>query len=146
MSFSWMLFWKYFQWSLEFLFVWPFWPATLALTANLGVALVRQWPFRQGRWKEAYWLVFMSYLAGPVTLAISVIGAVDPGRVPRPRPNTFAVWTSNGLFVASLLLGIYWACRMKGLRWLSVSISLIQLWILLGAGLFAGMALSGDWL
>lgn len=146
MSFSWMALWKYFQWSLDFLIVWPFWLVTLALIANLGASLALQWPFRDGRWKKEYWLVFTSYIFIPVTLAIGVIAAVDPEMVPRPKPNTLAVWTSDGLFVAALLLGAYWVYRMKGLRWFALAIALIQLWVLFSAGFIAGMALSGDWL
>jgi hypothetical protein len=116
------------------------------LVASLGASLTLQWPFRHGRWKKKYWLVFTSYIFIPLTLAIGVIAAVNPQMVPRPKPNTLAVWTSNGLFVASLLLGIYWAYRMKGLRWFAAAIALIQLWILFFAGFIAGMALSGDWL
>jgi hypothetical protein len=114
MSSSWMALWKYFQWSLDFLVAWPFWFVTLALSANLGASLTLQWPFRRGRWKKEYWLVFINYLFIPVLLAIGVIAALDPAMVPRPRPNTLAVWASNGLFVASLLLGIYWVYRRKG--------------------------------
>jgi hypothetical protein len=146
MSFSWVTFWKYFQWSLDFLMAWPLWLVTLALVINLGLALARQRPFRQRRWKSAYWLVFASYLFIPVMLAIGVIAAVDSRMVPRRRPNELAVWASDGLFVASLLLGIFCSYKMKGLRWLATAISLLQLWILLSAGFIAGMALSGDWL
>lgn len=146
MSSSWMAFWEYFQWSLDFLVAWPFWLVTLALIANLGASLTLQWPFRRGRWKKEYWLVFTNYLFIPVLLAIGVIAALDPAMVPRPRPNTLAVWASNALFVVSFLLGIYWVYRMKELRWFAVAIALIQLWMLFGAGFIAGMAISGDWL
>lgn len=145
-SFSWTGFWRYLQWSLEFLFVWPLWLATLALVANLGAALIRKWPFRHDRWSKTYWLAFASLLFIPATIATGVLGAIDPGIVPRPKPSTLAVWMSNGLLAASFVSGMYWVYRMKGLRWFALAVALLQLWILLGAGFITGMALSGDWL
>src|SRR5258705_3709597 len=134
MAFSWVGFWRYFQWSLEFLFVWPMWLLTLALIANLGTSLFQKWPFRQDRWMPEYWLLFVNFLFVPITVAIGVIGAIDPAEMPRPKPNLLAVWSSNGLFFASFVLGIYWMHRMKGLRWFALAVLLLQLWVLLGAG------------
>ena len=145
-SFSWRGFWRFFQWSLEFLFVWPMWLVTLALATNLGAALVRTWPFCHERWKNGYWLVFLTLLFIPIRIAIAVVGAVDPNMVPRPKPSALAAWANNGLDVAFLLLGIYWIYRMKGLRWFAVAVMLMQLWLLSGAAFIAAMALSGDWL
>jgi hypothetical protein len=146
MTFSWIAFWHYFQWSLEFLFIWPMWLMTLAVVMNLGAALLLKWPFRHDRWKAVYWLLFVNFLFIPITVAIGIFGAIDPAQVPRARPNTLAVWANNGLFFAAFVLGIYWMYRMKGLRWFAVAILLLQLWILLGAGFITGMSLSGDWL
>jgi hypothetical protein len=144
--FSWHAFWWLFRESLDFLFVGPMWAVTLALVANLGAALMRTWHFRHDRWKKEYWLVFVSLSFIPVTIAIGVVGWIDPNLMPRPKPNMLAIWANNGLFIASLLFGIYWIYRMKGLRWLALAAMLIQLWLLFGAGFLAGMALSGDWL
>jgi hypothetical protein len=146
MAFSWIAFWRFFQWSVEFLFVWPFWLVTLALVANLGAVLVRKWPFRQDRWKNEYWLVFASLIFVPITISIGVLAGIDPGKVPRPKSSTLAFWTSNILFFASIALGIYWVWRMKGMRWFTLAVVLLQLWMLMGAEFISGMALSGDWL
>ena len=145
-SFSWTGFSRYLKWSLEFLFVWPLWLVTIALAANFGAALIRKWPFRHDRWSQTYWLIFVSLLFIPATIAIGVLGTIDPSMVPRPKPSTLAVWMSNGLLAASLASGMYWVYRMKGLRWFALALTLLQLWILLGAGFITGMALSGDWL
>ena len=146
LPFSWAGFWRYLQWNLEFLYAWPMLLVTLGLLANLGLALTHKSPFRHDRWKKEYWFAFLSLLFIPTTLAIGVVGTIDPGKVPRPKPDPFAVWSSNGLFVASVVLGIFWVYRMKGLRWFALAVALIQLWILMGASFIAGMALSGDWL
>ena len=146
MTFSWLGFWRYFQWSLEFLYVWPMWLVTLALIANIGAAMIQKWPFHPDRWKRAYSLILGNLLFIPITVAIGVLGAIDPGQVARPEPNTLAVWASNCLFVAFFVLGVYWIYRMKELRWFASAVLLLQLWLLLGAGLIAGMSMSGDWL
>ncbi|HUB58950.1 MAG TPA: hypothetical protein VL975_00685 [Candidatus Micrarchaeia archaeon] len=144
--FSWNGFWWLFRWSLGFLYVWPLRLITLALVANLVAALVHRWPFHHERWKKEYWLAFLSLLFIPATIAMGVVGWIDPTMVPRPNPSALLVWTNNGLFIASIMLGIFWAYRMKGLRWFALALALIQLWILLGAGFTAGMAISGNWL
>src|ERR1700686_1707276 len=87
LPFSWGGFWKYFQWSLEFLYIWPMLLVSLALVANLGAALIHKWPFRPDRWKKEYWIAFVNLLFIPTTIAIGVVGAIDPARVPR-QPNT----------------------------------------------------------
>ena len=148
MLFSWVGFWKYSQWSLEFVFVWPMSLVTVAIMVNLAVALIRKWPFRRDRWEKAYWLSFANFLFFPAIIAVAVIGtvAVPIGDAPPPKLNTLAVWTSNGMFFASFLLGVYWVYRMKGLRWFALGLLIVQQWILCGAAFVAAMALSGTWL
>jgi len=119
---------------------------TLALAANLALALKHKWPFRDDRWKNEYWLAFVNLLFFPIIVAIGVVGAVNPSIVPRPKPSTALVWTDNGTVIVSVALCVFWVYRMKGLRWFAFAIELIQLWILMGAGFITGMALSGDWL
>jgi hypothetical protein len=52
----------------------------------------------------------------------------------------------DGLFYISLVTSGLWLWRMKGLRWLSASLLVLQQVMLIGAGLVAGMSVSGDWL
>jgi hypothetical protein len=144
--FSWNGFWWLLRQSLEFLYVWPLWLITLALVGNLVAALVHRWPFHHERWKNEYWLAFLGLLFIPTTIAVGVVGWIDPAMVPRPEPSATLIWTNNGLLLASVALGILWVYRMKGLRWFALALALIQLWILLAAGFTAGMALTGDWL
>lgn len=76
MHFSWLGFWTYSVWSLEFLYVWPMWLVTAAIFANLAIALAARWPFRADRWKNAYWLLFANFLFLPAMVAIaeSILG------------------------------------------------------------------------
>ena len=122
------------------------WLVTLCLFANLGTASIQTWRFHRVRWKKEYWFVFINLLFVPVVIAIGVLGRIDPSPVSRPQPNTVLVWANNGFFGISLLLGIYWVYRMKGLRWFAVALMMLQLWIIFFAGFIAGMALTGDWL
>jgi len=144
--FSWSGFWHLLLWSSEFLYARPMLFVSLALAANLILALKHKWPFHRDRWKKEYWFAFLSLLFIPITIAVADVGWVDPSAVPRPQPNALLVWTNNGMFIASAALGSFWIYRMKGLGWFALAIQLIQLWILMGAGFIAGMALSGDWL
>ena|GEM_PF-2023479 len=144
--FQWKGFWWLFRQSLEGLYAWPLLVVTLALGANLLVALIHRWLFDRERWQRHYWLAFLSLLFIPITIAVGEVGWIDPSMSPRPTPSTLLLWTNNGLFMASVILGIFWAYRMKGLRWFALAFALIQLWILFWAGFVAGMALTGDWL
>jgi hypothetical protein len=144
--FRWEGFWWLFRQSLEGLHVWPLLLVTLAVVANLVAALVYRWPFHGERWKRQYWLAFLSLLFIPITIAIGEVGWIDPSMSPRPTPSALLVWTNNGLFIASVVLGIFWIYRMKGLRWFALAFALTQLWMLFWAGFIAGMALTGDWL
>lgn len=119
---------------------------TLILLANLCAAIIFSRPFRPNRWTGEYWLIFLSLLFVPITSAIGMAGWRGPGWLVRPKPNELLIWTNNGLDAISVALCFFWAYRMKGLRWFALSFSLIQLWMLLGAGLMTGMALTGDWL
>lgn len=144
--FRWKGFWWLFRPSLEGLYAWPMLLVTVALVANLAVALIHRWPFDRERWQRQYWLVFLSLLFIPITIAVGEAGWIDPSVSPRPTPSTLLLWTNNGLFIASVVLGIFWVYRMKGLRWFALAVALIQLWMLFWAGFIAGMALTGDWL
>jgi hypothetical protein len=115
-------------------------------SSNLVIALLRRWPFDHEKWKREYWLAFLTLLFIPTTIAIGEVGWIDPSMSPRPTPSTFLVWANNGMFIASSILGIFWVCRMKGLRWFAFAYAVIQLWMLFWAGFIAGMALTGDWL
>jgi hypothetical protein len=144
--FSWRGFWWLFRQTFEFVHVGRLLSLTLVLAANLLVALIHDRPFHAERWKREYWLVFLSLFFIPATIAIGTVGWIDPALVPRPEPSALLVWTNNGLFIVSILLGIFWVYRMKGLRWFALAFALVQLWILFFAGFVAGMAITGDWL
>lgn len=141
--------WKSFAWlwqSLEGLYVWPPLLVTLALAANLALALIHGWPALREKWKREYWLSLLGVLLIPLTIAIGAVGWIDTSISPRPEPSSLLVWTNNGLFIASLALSSFWVYRMRGLRWFASAFALIQLWMLIWAGLIAGMALTGEWL
>jgi hypothetical protein len=112
--FRWSGFWWLLLQSFEGLyFAWPSMLVTLTLVANLAFALMYSWPLLRERWKREYWLSLLSLLFIPITIALGDVGWIDPSRSPRPTPITPLLWTNNGLFVASMLLGIFWVYRMK---------------------------------
>ncbi len=136
-------FWWLFEESLQFLFAWPMLLVTVMLLANLCAATIFSRSFRSKSWKGEYWLTLLSLLFIRVTSAIGTAGR-GPGWLTRPKPNEMLMWANHGLDGISVALCFFWVDRMKGLRWFALSFSLVQLWILLGAGLMTGMALTGD--
>lgn len=76
------------------------------------------------------------------------IGVLFPvaGSWPHSQENATGKRLLDSLFYLSLATGAFWFWRMKGLRWLSASLLLLQQVILVGAGFVAGMSVSGDWL
>lgn len=144
--FSLAAFWRYFRWGLEFLYVWPALIVTLLLAGNLVAAIAIRGPFGHNKWRNQYWLMFVSLLFVPATTVVGVIGAVDPNPAIPRHPNTPGLWITNAMFVASIAFGAFWTYRMKGLRWFASAFALVQLLILCAVGLIAGMALTGDWI
>jgi hypothetical protein len=108
-------------------------------------AFVRQQPFHSGKWRSSYWLIFTQLLFFP---AIVAVGVLFPGVSgwPYPKENPMGKRLLDALFYLSLATSALWLYRMKGLRWLSVSLLALQQVILVGAGFIAGMSISGDWL
>ncbi|MBZ5723118.1 MAG: hypothetical protein LAO03_22490 [Acidobacteriia bacterium] len=145
-------FWSQFEWLLMQalsivrvpLFGWIF----LALVSGVFISAALQNPFRSGRWKHHYFLVFTHAL---VFLAILSVGVLY--RVPFPDPtkpllkeNAVADWTLNILFFLSIILSIFWVYRMRNLRWLAFFVVALQELFLLSALFVAGMSISGDWI
>jgi len=79
-----------------------------------------------------------------LTVSIAVVGFVDQTNY--RGPNERALHLETALAAASAVLSIYWVIRMKGYRWYATSLSLLQLLLLAGANLVAGMSLTGRWL
>ena len=64
---------------------------------------------------------------------------------PEAKPDGGSIF-SDGLFYLSLVTSAFWLWRMKGLRWRSASLLVLQQVVLVAAGFIAGMSVSGDWL
>jgi hypothetical protein len=52
---------------------------------------------------------------------------------PYPKENLTRRWLLDALFYLSLIAAAVWVYRMKGLRWLSASLLVLQQALLLGA-------------
>jgi hypothetical protein len=109
------------------------------------VAFVRQQPFRTRLWRTWHWLIFTQLLFFPAMVAIGVLFPAPDGPIHSPG-NRMGEWLLDGLFYLSLATSAFWWWRMKGLRWLATSLLVLQHVMLTGAGLVAGMSVSGDWL
>jgi hypothetical protein len=146
MTHFWVGFWTYLRWSLEFLYEPPFVYATLLLVSNFIASIIRQSPFRKPISKQTYFIVVLQFLFFPATLAVAVLGRVDWQQPHVPGPNYWGLRAEDLCDLGSLILGIYWVWRMKGLRWFALSLVILQLWLLQAAGFIAAMSLTGTWL
>ena len=138
-------FYRLFLWSLQFLVVPPVFLATGVCIVGVIVAFVRQQPFHRRLWRTSYWLIFTQLLFFPAMVAVGVWFPAVSGW-PHPRDNVVGERLLDGLFYLSVATSGLWLWRMKGLRWLSASLLVLQQVILVGAGFVAGMSVSGDWL
>lgn len=141
-----MAFWTYLRWSLEFLCVPPFVYGTVVLVVSLIASAIRQRPFNKPIWKQTYTIVILQFLFFPAVLAVAVLGRVDWQQPHFPGPNYWGLRAEDLFDLGSLILGIYWVWRMKGLRWFALSLAILQLWLLAAAGFIAAMSLTGTWL
>jgi hypothetical protein len=89
-----------------------------------------------------YLLPLALIVAFPLTIAIGdCFAAISPA-----SPNKTGSLLLNGLELVALLFGIYCVYRAKGLRAFTAALVVAELWIVLAAGFFAGMSVTGDWL
>jgi hypothetical protein len=132
-------------WSLEFFTLPPVSLLTGGCIVSVVLAVVRQQPFRKGKWRSSYWLIFTQMLFVPAIVAVGVLFPAVSGP-PYAKQNLMGNRLLDALFYLSLATSAFWLWRMKGLRWLSASLLLLQQLVLVGAGFIAGMSVSGDWL
>jgi len=132
-------------WSIQFLGVPPVLLMTGVCIVGVVVSFARQQPFRTRLWRPWYWLIFTQMLFFPAIVAVGVLFPAVSGW-PHPHGNVTGERLLDGLFCFSLATSAFWLWRMKGLRWLSASLLVLQQVLLVGAGLVAGMSVSGDWL
>src|SRR5581483_5215920 len=137
---------RLFLWSLEFLGVPQVFLIAIICLTGVVVAVLRQQPFQRQLWQASYWLIFTQMLFFPAMVAIGVLfPAVNTVR-PHLEGNVVGSRLLDALFYLSLVMGAFWVWRMRGLRWLAASLVVLQEVLLIGAGLVAGMSVSGDWL
>lgn len=136
---------RLFLWSVQFLGVPPVLLMTAVCIVGTVVAFARKQPFRTRLWRPWYWLIFTQLLFFPATVAVGVLFPAVSGW-PHPKENVMGHRLLDGLFYFSLVTSAFWLWRMKGLRWVSASLLVLQQLILVGAGFVAGMSVSGEWL
>jgi hypothetical protein len=136
----------YFMWSLEFPFAAEFRVPTILLIANLLLALAFSREELRNGWKRSCWLVFSNLLLFPAVVAAGAIFSVDPKPHLVTKVSGLGEWTLDAILLLSALAGAYCIYVMRGLRWLALSILLLEEYLLFGAMFIAGMAISGDWL
>jgi hypothetical protein len=136
---------RYVIWGLEFVFFPPLCFATIAIVLSLVAAIIKQKPFSTSRLRrDTLCILVAQVLIFVLTVSIAVVGYVDWTNY--HGPNEGALHLETALAAISVVLAIYWVIRMKGYRWYSISLSLLQLVALAGANIVAGMSLTGRWL
>jgi hypothetical protein len=143
-------FWQDFQllfvWSLEFLALPPALLLAGICAISAAVAFVRKHPLHTGLWRPSYWLIFTQLLFFPAMVAVGVLFPAVSSVRPHLKENVMGHRLLDGLFYLSLATSAFWVWRMRGVRWLAVSLLLLQQVILSGAGFVTGMSVRGDWL
>lgn len=139
--------WHYFLWLCEQAADFIVFPPVLIGSFLFGVIVAGlcavQHPIKKGLWKKSYWYVFTQLLFYPAVLVVAAVGAREPHT---QAPNVVASVSATVLSWTSLALAGFWVWRMKGLRWLAVSLMILQEFLVYGAFLVAEMAISGRWL
>jgi hypothetical protein len=130
--------------SLEALALPPSMLAGALCIVSVVLAFVRQHPFRTGLWRPSDWLIFTQLLFFPAMVAVGALFPSAPGW-PFPIENVTGKWLLKGFVYLSVATSAFWFYRMKGLRWLSASLLVLQELVLVGAGFIAGMSVRGDW-
>ena len=144
-AYFWQDFHRLLLWSLECFTLLPVLLMSVACVLSVVFAFIRQQPFRSGLWRSSHWLVFTQLLFFPALITVGVLfPAVNSWH--NPKENAMGRRLLDGLLYLSLATGGFWLWRMRGLRWLSASLLLLQEVVLLTAGFIAGMSVSGDWL
>ena len=120
------------------------WPISLILIAGLIVTAIIESPFLGSQFRRKHLLVFAPFL---ICLLILVWG--DVMEHPSGSQSLGPAWAGYftlGLFAFQCLIGIYTIYLMKGFRWISTFIILLQLWFGFWCAFVAAMSISGDWL
>jgi len=137
-------FWGYLSATFGVLVMPPFFWISVAILISIILTAIEAFPRSSAlpRPKSFYLLPLALLAAFPLTIAIAeYFAAVSP-----TTPNKMGSVLLNGLELVALLFGIYCIYRAKGLRWFTAAVVVAELWILLAAGFFAGMSVTGDWL
>jgi hypothetical protein len=120
-----------------------YWPVTLALVAGLGAAAIFNFPFLRSRFHRRQLLVFLP-------LGVSVLNLVWGSVIRHTDAQSLAPgWPSHvvgGLLIVQLLTSIAVVCGLKGYRWFSAAVVLLELWVGVAFAFGASMSVSGNWL
>ncbi|MGB7622123.1 MAG: hypothetical protein WBN92_07210 [Terriglobia bacterium] len=149
MSNLWLGFVTLSRWGIGFLFAEWFVYVTVPLLINLAVSSAWTWTRRPQHWKHWYIAMFFPLVAYPVIAFVGATAWFSSVPVPplnRPSPNVIAGWCVLILNVLSFAFGIFMICKMKGLRWLSISMFLMIQWMLQGINFTVSMPIGGVWL
>jgi hypothetical protein len=142
----WQEFLKLSTWAVQFLLIPPFLFITFSLVSVCGILT---WKSRRQVCENSTGLI--NGLAAqsvffPCLITLAIFGAAETHPMLRYTPFPQAIALDSFLRYSSLLVGVYWIYRMRGIRKLAISLVLIFQWILLGADFIAGMAITGDWI
>jgi hypothetical protein len=140
--------WRYFIWlcgqAADFILLPPVLICSFLVCLIIAGLCVVQRPVKTGLWKRSYWYAFTQLLLYPGVLVVAALGANTQPL--QSAPNTVASFSAGFLSWISLALAAFWVWHMKGLRWLAVSLMILQELMLVGPFLVADMAISGRWL
>jgi hypothetical protein len=137
------------KWGITFLWGEWFVYVTIALLLNLVISVVWTTTHRSDLWRPRYTVIFLPLLAFPLIALIGAIAWSTGVPVPplgRPNLNVAASWCVVVLNILAIAVSLLMIFKMKGIRWLSLSVFLFIQWMLQGIDLIVAMPIGGVWL
>lgn len=145
-SAMWGRFGTFLKWGTEFLFVDHFLFVTIGILIGIVFTAAWQRPFAAAKRRRYDIVLITPFMAVPLIALIAAVGEVPTRTYVLAPPNTVALHTLDAVLICAAALWVFFLIFVKGRRWFVLSISLLNLWWLLGEAFVAGMALTGDWI
>ena len=119
-------------------------PITILLLTSIILSLIVNNPFKKGRYRSKYLLVFVPALLSVAIVALGAIFKHDP--VSKNLIASVAKYSILFLLAIHIPIAGYIVYYMRGFRWFAVSAVSLQLWWSFCIGFVSLMSITGDWL
>lgn len=120
-----------------------FWSPLLVIAILL---LLKNNPFSRDNFRYSYLLVFGPFLIAPIILTFGATMGIEPHPHYLGCPETPATHFIAVLVYIQIAFGIGIVYYMKGYRWFTLSLTLLQIAVSYSAAFISVMSITGCWL